>query len=93
MESTNRLDKEYSLRDFESLEALRGEVAIQSHLLKADIADRFHRLEKDWAELRLQMQRMRATTASSAENITAATQLLVESVKDGYEKIKVALAH
>ena len=81
----------YQLKDFENLETLRGEVKLHAHLLKADLQEKYDELEKDWSKLSSHFKAIRETATNATHEVNEATQLLVETVRDGYEKIKKSL--
>lgn len=78
-------------KDFEKLETIRGEVLVQAHLLKADLKDKFKELEQEWSKLSSQLKRVRVAADQESVNVNAATTLLVETLRAGYQNIKNTL--
>jgi wobble nucleotide-excising tRNase len=76
------------LKDFENLQTLRDEVELHAHLIKEDLQSKYQGLEKDWEKLNSHFKTIRETAATATHEVNDATQLLVETVRDGYEKIK-----
>jgi hypothetical protein len=76
------------LSDVDSLQQLRDELTLQAHLMKAEAKDRWAELEQDWARLQDELRPVRSAANKSAGEISAAAQLLVESLKDGYQQMK-----
>jgi hypothetical protein len=81
----------HSLKDFENLQTLRDEVELHAHLIKAELQTKYEGLEKDWEKLNTHFKTVRETAVTATHEVNEATQLLVETVRDGYEKIKKSL--
>ncbi len=83
--------KNISLTDVHSLEQLRDELAIQAALFKADVKTEWEEVEHKWHQLSSQLNPLVRAAEKSAVEVTAASQLLFQSVKEGYERIKKTL--
>lgn len=79
--------RKISLADIESLEQLRGELAVQAHLLKAELQDRWTELEADWDRLQTELGPVRSALQHSAAEVGTAASLLLQSLQDGYTEI------
>lgn len=77
-----------SLKDIENLQQLRDELAVQTHLMKAEARDSWGDLEKRWEQLQAQMATLQQSGAESATEIHAATQLLADSIRNGYQHLR-----
>jgi len=78
-------------RDIESLEQLRGELELQAALFKAEVKTEWEKLEGDWKVLSSHLSPFRQAAKQSALDVESATELLFETVKEGYERIKRTL--
>ena len=77
--------------EFASLEQLRDELKVRTHLLKADMKDEWRKLEGDWRKHRGQLTPAKRATEKSASEVKTASKLLFKTVKKGYERIKQSL--
>ena len=84
-------EKKYKLPDMEDLERLRDEIQVQAHLFKKETQDEWDVLEEKWKELNRSLHPVKTAADASLENIEAASKLLLETVKEGYERIKKSL--
>src|SRR5690349_20698683 len=74
--------------DLQLLALLRDELALQRHLLGADLKSRWDVLEGQWANLKEHVGRAEVATDRAAVEAKTAIDLLVTSLKDGYANIK-----
>jgi hypothetical protein len=81
----------FSLHDFDSLAQLRDELLLQTHLFKAEAKDRWELAEQRWDELRNQVHAARESIDKSSFEVTSATQLLFETLRDSYSDLRQAL--
>ncbi len=78
-------------REIESLEQLRGELEVQAALFKAEVKSEWVKLEDDWRVLKRQFSPVNQAAKQTALDVESATELLFETVKAGYERIKRTL--
>lgn len=76
----------------ERLKTERDELNVRLHLARAELRDEYHDLEKRLGELESRGKRIREETGESAEQLEAATKLLAEEIKAGYERIRKAIS-
>jgi len=75
----------------QDLERLRDELKVQAHLFKGEAKQEWEKLEKDMQTLRQQSKPIQVAAEKSAAEVQAATKLLFQTIKHGYERIKSAL--
>ncbi len=80
-----------NLSDIHSLEQLRGELAVQTALFKAEVQNEWEVLEKKWSELSSQINPLKRAAEKTAVEVSTASEILFQSVKDGYERIKKSM--
>lgn len=74
--------------EFESLAQLRDEVRLKAHLLKAELRDQFHDLEHRWEAFERDTRPIRDAVGTSAKEIGASTRTVLESLGQGYRRIR-----
>ncbi len=72
----------------DSLLQQRDELRVKMHLAKADAKDEWEALEHKWAEAQVKFTQVRQSAGESMGEIEAATSLLGEEIKKGYERIR-----
>jgi hypothetical protein len=75
---------------FQDLAQLRDELRLQAHLGKAEMRDELQALEPKWHELRMKLEKAEDATIETGEYVGAATRLLMDELRDGYERIRHA---
>lgn len=84
-------DKKTKFPDLEDLKQLRDEIQVQAHLFKKETQDEWDALEEKWKELNRSLHPVKNAAGESLEDIGAASKLLLDTVKEGYERIKKSL--
>ncbi len=79
--------------DLKLLAMLRDELALQAHLLKADMKDRWQGLEVKWGELRGQAERAETAGSDALHESEVAMRLLADSLRKGYDDVRKTLKH
>lgn len=69
----------------------RDEVGVQIHLGKAEAKDLWKETEDKWRSLRSQLDKIDDDTGDTAKDVGAATMLLAEEIKKGYERLRKLL--
>lgn len=69
----------------------RDELKVRVHLGKADARDLYEALESKWHEVESRVQSIRDASAQSIHEITSATQLLLDEIRDGYQRVKSSI--
>jgi len=77
--------------DYKALCFLRDELALQSSLLKAEVKDRWNKLEADLDVLREHIKRAEAAAEDSTKDVEGAARKLLDSLRAGYTDIRNAL--
>ena len=75
----------------ESLKQGRDELKVQLHLAKAEAKELWQETEDKWQHLRDQLDKIDSETGDTAKNIGAATMVIADEIKHGYEKLKKLL--
>jgi hypothetical protein len=78
------------MSEVKDLGQLRDELKLKTHLLKAELQDQWHDLEKKWGELGVQMGPVKTAAGESAKEVGSAVESLVAALKKGYERLKEA---
>ena len=82
----------FPLEDLQSLKQLRDELGLQAHLLKGELANEWKRLEKETKLLlHTQLDPIKNAAQESASEVSEASKLLLETVKEGYRKLKLSM--
>lgn len=76
--------------DLQLLRFARDELALQSHLLKGELKERWSELEQQWQVLKEQIGHAEVASDSALAEADTAIQLLVDSLRNGLAKIKRA---
>ena len=76
---------------WDNLRQMHDELKVQTHLFKAEVRDEWNNLEKNWNQLQREMQPVVNAAESSRKNISQATSLLMDEVKNGYQNIRRAI--
>ncbi|WP_157622729.1 hypothetical protein [Solimonas soli] len=77
--------------DLQALQLLRDELRLQTHLLGADMRDRWQALETDWDRLKEHARRAQTAADDALPEIETAAALLVDALRRGYGDIRNAL--
>ena len=77
--------------ELEPLRRTRDELRVQLHLGAAEAKDAWEKLEHAWQKLEQRAARVREATEEASEEIEDATDLLLDELTHGYERIKQAL--
>ncbi len=79
--------------EWEKLEQMRDELRVQAHLLKADMKKELTGLENKFQKLKRDANAnpVKRAAEKSAEEISDATRLLFDTVKDGMTRIRKSL--
>lgn len=74
--------------EVEDLRRIRDELRVQSHLGKAELAERWDKLEKRWQHLEGRLKAIAEGSQESLDEIGEAAGLLVEEIRKGYRHLK-----
>lgn len=91
---TESREKNALQREFEILEQMRDELRVQAHLLKADMKKELETLDKRFEGLRrdVRTHNLKQAAEDSVGEISDATRLLVDTIRDGLKRVRKSLA-
>ncbi len=70
---------------------MRDELRLQAHLFKADMKDEWQELEKKTARIRHTLRPVQKAAEETLEDVGEATGLLIDSVFDGFKRLRDSL--
>lgn len=79
--------------EFQLLELLHDELALQSHLFKAEVKSRWETLETKRSELKEHLGRAQVAAGDAKGEIDSSVKLLIESLTTAYTEIKNTFKH
>lgn len=77
--------------DLQLLQMAHDEIALQTHLFKADAKVKWSELESKWADLKSHIEKATAAGEAAETEASAAIKLLSEILRSGYANIRKAL--
>lgn len=80
-----RVDREI-VQELKRLRTLRDELRAQAHLARAELRDRFEKLEPVWHKVELQSQKLQASAEQGVRK-------LIEDLRSSYQELKASLTH
>lgn len=80
------------LGDIRSLGALREELRLQAHLLRAEARARFERLERTWMELERVGRAIEEESTEAAKRFAHAGRQMSRDLRDEYRRLEGGLA-
>lgn len=78
-------------RLLEELQRERDELRVRAHLLGAEVKEEWHHAEHRWEQIEPKLERLRAGTRESAQDIGAAVAQLAEEIAAAYRRVRDAL--
>jgi len=82
-------DRKSRLQDeLEKLEQMRDELRLQAHLFKADMKDEWEGLDKKLENIKRELRPVQKAAGEALEDVGEATGLLIESVFDGFKRLR-----
>lgn len=78
--------------DIKLLHFAHDELALQSHLLGAELKQRWQELETQWQELKERTGRVEVAGDAAVREVETAAKLLIDSLKKGFADLKRTLA-
>jgi len=84
---SDKLDEQLA-EMIESLKQGRDELNVRMHLAKAEAKDLWHEMEDKWQLLRSQLDRIDNESGDATKDIGAATMVVAEEIRRGYQKLK-----
>lgn len=77
---------------FNALAQLRDELRVQMHLAKTELRDEWNaKLEPKFTELTTKLDRFEAASTETATELRSVMKVLMDELRDGYERIRKAL--
>lgn len=77
--------------DLKLLELSRDELALQAHLLKAEMKSRWGELEVSWGVLKEHIGRAQVASGDAKLEVETSMGLLRDSLRNGYASVRDAL--
>ena len=79
---------EKSEKIFKELQAERGNIEVQLHLLNMDAKEEWNELEKKYEKFKTNASTIADVTADSAGEVAEAIKLVGEELREGYKRIR-----
>ena len=76
--------------EFQLLELLHDELALQAHLFKAEMKSTWEALEAKWSDFKEHLGRAEVAAGDARRDIDASSKPLADALKAGYTDIKNA---
>lgn len=77
---------------FDKMKTERDEINLQLHLGKAEARDEWENMEEKWEQFRAKAEVVGDIAADASKDVGAATRILGEELKNGYARIREAIA-
>ncbi len=77
--------------ELERLRRLRDELRVQIRLGRAEVRERWEKLEKDFARLEAKLKRIREESKGDLAEIREAAKLLAQEIHEGYRHLRERL--
>ena len=85
-------EKKSRLQDeLEKLEQMRDELRLQAHLFKADMKDEWEGLEDKIGKIKQNLRPVQKAAEETLDDVGEATGLLIDSVFDGFKRLRNSL--
>lgn len=85
-------EKKSRLQDeLEKLEQMRDELRLQAHLFKADMKDEWENLDEKFGKIKQNLRPVQKAAEETLEDVGEATGLLIDSVFDGFKRLRDSL--
>ena len=82
-ELADRLNEE-----LDRLRAVRDELRVRLHLGRAEIRDRWEKLEKDFEHVEGKLRTLRRESREDVEAVADASKALLQEIRKGYDHLK-----
>ena len=76
----------------EQVQKMRDDLRLKSHLFNMEIKDLWEEVEKKGQKFSNETGQAKAAVEDASKDVGAASELLLDEIRDGYEKIKNTLA-
>ena len=73
------------------LKTERDDLKVRIHLAKAEAREEWEELEKKWSHLKSKTSQVSHAATDASKDVAAATEILVEELRHGYQKIRTAV--
>ncbi len=77
--------------ELEKLEQMRDELRVQAHLFKAEMKDEWADLEDKIGKIKGNLRPVQKAAEETLEDVGEATGLLIDSVFDGFKRLRNSL--
>ena len=78
-------------QELDQLRKVRDELQVQLHLGRAEVKERWEKLEKDWSHVEGKLKVLREESKGELEEVAEAGRNLVHEIRKGYEHLKSLL--
>ena len=77
--------------ELEQLRRIRDEVKVQAHLGRAEVKERWEKLERDWSHVEGKLQVLREAGREDLKEVAEAGRQLMQEIARGYKHLKSLL--
>lgn len=77
--------------EFKSIEAIRDELALQAHLMKAEAKQEWEEIDKRWQSAQNELRRVVKIADESRQEISTNFKTLLKSFSHGFQQIRRSL--
>ena len=74
--------------EFDQLRKVRDELRVQLHLGRAEVKERWEKLEKDWAHVEGKLKLLRDESKGDLQDVADAGRNLLQEIRKGYDHLK-----
>jgi predicted nucleic acid-binding Zn-ribbon protein len=78
-------------QELDPLRKVRDELRVQLHLGRAEVKERWEKLEKDWSHVEGKLKVLREESKGELEGVAEAGRNLAQEIRKGYEHLKSLL--
>ena len=72
----------------EEMRATRDEIRVRLHLAKMDARDQWDQVEKQWDHAEAKLKQLANAANEATDDIAEATQLVLDEMRGGYNKLR-----
>jgi hypothetical protein len=78
----------YEEQILNKIDEVRDLIKLKSHLMKLEMKENFEKLENQYGPIEDKIKRAKKTAEQTSEEFILANKMVLETIKNGYEKIK-----
>lgn len=76
----------------EQIQKMRDDLRLKSHLFNMEIKELWEDVEKKWQKFSNETGQAKTVVEDASKDVGAASELLLDEIRDGYQKIKNTLS-